>query len=108
MSNRAFVRAIRRLYGLSAWVAVGNSRQMEPMKKMVPTVHGSWDINIDGLQHAGLYPDYIQDLRNVGVLWENLTPMFNGAEDYIRMWEKQCRMANIYREGTSLDPIECD
>jgi microsomal dipeptidase-like Zn-dependent dipeptidase len=90
------------------WVAVGNARQMEPMKKMVPTVHGSWDINIDGLQHAGLYPDYIQDLRNVGVLWENLTPMFNGAEDYIRMWEKQCRMANIYREATDLDPIECD
>jgi hypothetical protein len=34
--------------------------------------------------------------------------MFNGAEDYIRMWEKQCRMANIYREATDLDPIECD
>lgn len=90
------------------WVAIGNSRQMAKMKQMQPRVHGSWDINNDGLQHAGLYPDYIQDLRNVGVLWEQLTPMFNGAEDYIRMWERQCHMANVYRQSIGAEPIECD
>jgi len=90
------------------WVAIGNSRQMAPMKKMTPTVHGSWDINVDGLQHVGLYPDYIQDLRNEGVLWEDLTPMFNAAEDYIRMWEKQCHMANVYRKGSGIPEIACN
>ena len=32
--------------------------------------------------------------RNVGVSWENMTPMFNAAEDYIRMWERTCTLAD--------------
>jgi hypothetical protein len=45
-----------------------------------------------------MLPDMIQDMRNTGVSWELLTPMFNAAEDYIRMWERNCEMARSWRE----------
>lgn len=47
----------------------------------------TFDINVDGLAHAGMLPDFIQDLRNLGLSTE-LVPLFNSAEAYIRMWEK--------------------
>ena len=47
-----------------------------------------FDINIDGLAHYGLLPDFIQDLRNVGLTDQDLEPLFRSAEDYIKMWEK--------------------
>ncbi|MCI0571888.1 MAG: hypothetical protein L0Y66_14135 [Myxococcaceae bacterium] len=34
---------------------------------------------IDGLAHMGMLPDVWQDMRNVGVTWEQLTPLFNSA-----------------------------
>jgi hypothetical protein len=46
-----------------------------------------WDINIDGLAHYGLIPDFLQDCKNVGLTAYYMTPLFNSAEDYIRMWE---------------------
>lgn len=47
-----------------------------------------WDFNLDGLAHYGLLPDFIQDLKNVGVDEEHLKPLFGSAEDYIRIWER--------------------
>lgn len=31
-------------------------------------------------------PDFIADLENVGLTKEELKPLFNSAETYIRMW----------------------
>jgi microsomal dipeptidase-like Zn-dependent dipeptidase len=65
-----------------------------------------WDFNLDGLAHMGLYPDLFQDMRNVGVSFEQMTPLFNAAEEYVRMWERACASANVIRarEGLSALP----
>ncbi|HZR41463.1 MAG TPA: membrane dipeptidase [Ktedonobacteraceae bacterium] len=47
-----------------------------------------FDINLDGIAHYGLLPDFIQDLKNVGLTHQDLLPLFRSAEDYIRTWEK--------------------
>jgi hypothetical protein len=47
-----------------------------------------FDINIDGVAHYGLLPDFIQDLHNVGLSYADLGPLFRSAEDYIQVWEK--------------------
>ena len=47
-----------------------------------------WDFNLDGLAHYGLLPDFVQDLKNVGLDDEHLKPLFGSAEDYIRIWER--------------------
>jgi microsomal dipeptidase-like Zn-dependent dipeptidase len=48
----------------------------------------TFDINYDGLAHVGLLPDFIADLKNVGVSDAKLEPLYNSAEAYIRMWER--------------------
>jgi hypothetical protein len=47
-----------------------------------------WDINLDGMAHYGLLPDFLQDVRNVGVAESELAPLYRSAEDYIRVWER--------------------
>lgn len=45
----------------------------------------TWDVNTDGVAHAGLIPDWIQDIRNVG--GESVVEdMFRGAESYLETW----------------------
>jgi microsomal dipeptidase-like Zn-dependent dipeptidase len=46
-----------------------------------------WDYNTDGVAHVGLLPDFIQDLRSVGVSDAQLQPLFRSAEAYVHMWE---------------------
>jgi hypothetical protein len=45
-----------------------------------------FDINIDGVAHYGMLPDFLQDLRNVGLTAEDLAPLFRSAYDYVEMW----------------------
>jgi len=46
-----------------------------------------FDINTDGMACMGLLPDFIQDLKQVGLTDQDLEPLFNSAEAYIEMWE---------------------
>lgn len=46
-----------------------------------------WDYNVDGLAHIGLLPDFIADLKQIGLTRDDLTPLFSSAEAYIAMWE---------------------
>ena len=93
-------------------VAIGGARQMWPMKKMKSTAgfkldqakNTGWDVNLDGFQHIGLFPDFLQDVRNVGVSWERMTPMFNAVEDYVRMWERTCELADTWAGKDSTAP----
>jgi hypothetical protein len=93
-------------------VAIGGAHQMWPMKKMKTTagwklnqtLNTGWDINLDGFQHIGLYPDFLQDVRNVGVSWERMTPMFNAVEDYVRMWERACELADRWASKDATAP----
>lgn len=63
----------------------------EPLKRsFISTKHGirDFDFNIDGLAHYGLLPDFIQDLKNVGLTYELLTPLFNSARDFTNLMKK--------------------
>jgi microsomal dipeptidase-like Zn-dependent dipeptidase len=55
-----------------------------------------FDINLDGVAHYGMLPDLIQDLKNVGLSDEDLTPLFRSAEDYIQTWEKCERSSKTF------------
>ncbi|WP_067432295.1 amidohydrolase family protein [Nocardioides jensenii] len=50
-----------------------------------------YDINVDGVAHYGLYPDWIEDLRHLGgasqgkAIVEDLT---RGPEAYLQTWER--------------------
>jgi hypothetical protein len=61
--------------------------QMFPMNRWSVRQSG-FDFNLDGLQHIGLLPDMIQDMRNVGVQWEQLGPLFHGAQEFINLWKR--------------------
>lgn len=56
------------------------------------------DFNIDGLAHYGLIPDFIQDLKNIGLNYELLTPLFNSAADFTAMWKK-CEIRSLELTG---------
>lgn len=47
-----------------------------------------YDVNVDGIAHVGMLPDFIEDLRHIGVTDNDLKPLFRSAEGYIRMWER--------------------
>ena len=46
-----------------------------------------YDINTDGVDHYGLYPDWIEDLRKVAGS-QIVDDMANGAEAYLQMWAR--------------------
>lgn len=48
----------------------------------------TWDFNVHGFAHAGLYPDFLADLKAIGLSDADLAPLFSGVEAYVRMWEK--------------------
>lgn len=104
-------------FGVPQHVAFGGGgplAQLRPMKKFRTTVYASpqnrgWDFNIDGLANEGLLPDTWQDLRNVGVTWEQLGPMFNSANDFIEMWDRACRLSAQWHRGRGAMPLaECN
>jgi hypothetical protein len=85
----------RRLYGVigSIW------RQWHGMEgPNIPLSRSTagrrdFDINIDGFAHYGMFPDFIQDLKNVGLRDQDLAPLFRSAEDFIQVWEKSIQMS---------------
>jgi hypothetical protein len=55
-------------------------------------VSRDFDVNLDGVAHYGMIPDFLQDVANshprpaeVGAYFD---PLFRSAESYIQMWEK--------------------
>jgi hypothetical protein len=63
--------------------------QMYSMKRWRPLQgRAGWNYNLDGLQHIGLYPDLFQDMRNIGVQWEQMGPLFHAAQDYLMTWRR--------------------
>jgi microsomal dipeptidase-like Zn-dependent dipeptidase len=47
-----------------------------------------FDVNVDGVAHYGLLPDFLQDLRNVGAPAAEVDALYRGAEQYIQVWER--------------------
>jgi hypothetical protein len=52
----------------------------------------TYDINLDGVAHYGLYPDWIEDLRRQGGD-EIVADMARGPEAYLEMWERALGIA---------------
>lgn len=52
-----------------------------------------WNINTGGVAHYGMMPDFLQDLDNVGVNANDMTPLFHSAEELARMWQKALEVA---------------
>ncbi|MCY1075836.1 membrane dipeptidase [Archangium lansingense] len=73
----------RTSYPLS--IAVENS-----VTKLERSVVGNkvFDINEDGVAHAGMMPDFISDLRRQGLRSQDLDPLMNSAEGYLQVWER--------------------
>ncbi len=67
-----------------------------PLRRLV-FGNRDYDVNIDGVAHYGMLPDFLQDVANshpraaeVGAYFK---PLFSSAEDYIQMWEKAWAVA---------------
>jgi hypothetical protein len=92
------------------FVTIGASKQQAPIKKFKNSVASNntgWDYNVDGLKHVGLYPDFFQDVRNGGLTFEQLTPLFNAAEEYVRMWEQNCALGVTWTTAHGEKPPVC-
>jgi len=61
----------------------------------------SFDFNQDGLAHMGMLPDFVQDLRSLGMTDDQLRPLYSSAEAYIQMWER-AESLNIYPPSLTL------
>lgn len=46
-----------------------------------------FDVNLDGVAHVGLLPDFVRDLQAMGLTPGDLLPLFSGAEGYVCTWE---------------------
>ncbi|CAN5416726.1 hypothetical protein BH10ACI3_BH10ACI3_10380 [soil metagenome] len=76
---------VRPIYNL--WMQFENGPN-EPLRRSFAFAGGrDFDYNLDGLAHYGMYPDLIQDMKNLGLAPAQLRPLFVGAEQYILMWE---------------------
>jgi len=66
----------------------------QPLRRL-RTGNREWDYNTDGMAHYGMMPDFFQDLRNIGLRGDQLSFLFQSAEDYIRMWEKAVKASGM-------------
>ena len=59
-----------------------------------------YDVNVDGVSHYGLYPDWIEDLTKVadadapGTGAQIFDDMSRGVEAYLQMWERAVGVSN--------------
>jgi hypothetical protein len=58
-----------------------------------------FDINIDGVAHYGMFPDFLQDLKNVGLIEADMSVLLRSAEDYIQVWE-MCEARSLMLSAT--------
>ena len=98
---------LRRLHGVISrvwrhWHAMERSDQ-PPLRRSYVGPQRDYDVNIDGVAHYGLLPDFMQDVRNVGATQRDLAPLFRSAEDYIRVWERCIRTRDPYRAAHDAD-----
>jgi microsomal dipeptidase-like Zn-dependent dipeptidase len=59
-----------------------------PLQRYTAGRRRDFDINLDGVAHFGLLPDFLQDMRNQGLDVEDFAPLFRSANDYVAAWCK--------------------
>jgi hypothetical protein len=74
---------------LERWQAMEESNSNTPLER-VRAGSREWDINVDGMAHYGMIPDFLQDLANVlrasPAGDAPLASVLTSAERYLRMW----------------------
>jgi hypothetical protein len=64
----------------------------------------TYDINVDGVSHYGLYPDWLEDLRRQAG-GDIADDMARGTEAYLQTWERAVGVSNdACREPAALKP----
>ncbi|HTJ82805.1 MAG TPA: membrane dipeptidase [Polyangiaceae bacterium] len=48
----------------------------------------TFDVNVDGLAHYGLLPDFLRDVANLMGAEDRLVPLYRSAQRFIEMWER--------------------
>ena len=61
----------------------------------------TFHFNVDGLAHMGMIPDFVEDLKSLGMTDDQLRPLYSSAEAYIQMW-KRAEGLNIYPPSLSI------
>lgn len=96
---------VARLYGVikPIWDLWARMEQglgaSQPALKRLVTLGRDFDYNLDGFANYGMLPDFLQDLRNIGLHDLDasgarvpgpsiLSPLMRSAEGYVRLWEK--------------------
>jgi hypothetical protein len=69
-----------------------------PLTRCKAGTRRDYDINLDGVAHYGMLPDFIQDVRNAGLSAEDLAPLFRSANDYVEMWTSCDQRAAVIHE----------
>jgi microsomal dipeptidase-like Zn-dependent dipeptidase len=87
-------RIMKPIYDL--WMQFENGPN-EPLRRSFAGTR-DFDFNLDGQAHYGMFPDLIQDMKNLGLSAEQLRPLFLSAEQYIKMWEQADRAKTTIRE----------
>ena len=65
-----------------------------------------YDISFEGVVHIGMLPDFVEEMRVLGV---DLQPLWYGAEAYIRGWENaDSWKASFDREGSKGVRANCE
>jgi len=83
---RQWAAKVRRVW--EKWQAMDGDNP--PLARCQAGPRRDFDVNLDGMAHYGLLPDFLQDMRNQGLAIEDFAPLFRSAEDYVQVWEK-CR-----------------
>jgi microsomal dipeptidase-like Zn-dependent dipeptidase len=78
----------------TSWKAMSGNN--EPLRRHI-VGQRDFDINLDGVAHYGMLPDFLQDLKNIGVRPNQLGVLFQSASDFIQTWEKAERMKAYVR-----------
>jgi microsomal dipeptidase-like Zn-dependent dipeptidase len=60
---------------------------------MAQTGPQKWNYNTEGVAHYGLIPDFLQDLKNIGMTPQERSTLFMSAEYFAQMWEKSVRVS---------------
>jgi hypothetical protein len=71
-----------------------------PLTRCTAGPRRDFDINLDGMAHYGMLPDFLQDLRNVGLTAQDLAPLFRSAYDYVQVWQKCVTRASVLATQT--------
>jgi hypothetical protein len=48
----------------------------------------SFDINVDGVAHVGMLPDFLADLRATGLSDVEMEPLLRSAWRFVELWER--------------------